>query len=107
MSAVPIRKLRVADEQIDLLRLLLEEVRGLRADMRRELSPDVAPLLAEIEEFFGIGGRFTVNGLLTRAGQDEGMANALAAIVDMNLPQHAKATSLGRSSAMSRRAPRT
>jgi hypothetical protein len=77
-----------------LLRAILDELRGLRADARRSTPIAVAgvALLAAIADYFG-EGRFTVAGLL--AVDDIAIADALGDMVDMNAAPRSRATALG------------
>ena len=73
---------------------LREEVRALRADLRRsEAEP---ALLSALEHYFG-DGRFTAGGLLKFADEEphSAIAQALAGLVDMNASRRSRATALG------------
>lgn len=82
----------------DTLRVLyaiLAELRGLRADLRRDIH--VAALRAALEDELGDAG-FTVAGLLEIAETepDSELARALTALVDMSTGTRSRATALGR-----------
>ena len=73
-------------EVVDALLLVLAEIRGLRADLRRERVGDAhAALLDAIEATFG-DGVFTAGGLITEARDNPhgGISLALSGLVDMN-----------------------
>ena len=95
MSAIPLRRART-DEQLELLRELVAEIKGLRADLRKRdrMMPDASALLAEIQDYFG-AGRFTAGGLLILADSREEFAQALSLVVDMNAPARSRTTALG------------
>lgn len=79
----------------ELLRELIVEVRGLRADLRRQAPADAAALVEALSEFFG-GGPFTSTGVLLAAEESPSLADALADVIDMNLPEPARVVSLGK-----------
>jgi hypothetical protein len=90
----PDRVARLPAHDVDLLRLILAELRGLRADLRkRDAAPD---LVAAIADYFG-EGRFTTRGLLELADDEphRAIAAALAGLVDMNAAPQARATAVG------------
>lgn len=74
------------------LRALRDEVRGLRAELRR--TPAVVTAL---EEVFGPTGRFTAAGVLALVEEEphSDLAQAVALLVDLNASPHARATALG------------
>jgi hypothetical protein len=79
-----------------LLRELVAEIKGLRADLRKQYQPvGTAELLALIADYFGIGGRFSTGGLFTLAESREEFADALAKVIDMNASPKSRSTSLG------------
>jgi hypothetical protein len=97
MSAIPIIRKQKPDEAVELLRELVAEIKGLRADLRkRDAVPDAAELVAALWEHFG-KGPFTAGGLLMLAdGEPHGaVACALAGHVDLYAPTRARATQLG------------
>jgi hypothetical protein len=73
---------------------LREEVAALRADLRRQQAEPA--LLSVLEEEFG-PGRFTAAGLLRLAAEEphSPLAEALAALIDMNARPRSRATALG------------
>jgi hypothetical protein len=79
-----------------LLRELIEEVRGLRADLRRQTNAAAAApaLIAAIDEYFG-DCRFTVSGLLDLSEEYDELADALAGVIDPNAGARSRATRLG------------
>ena len=99
-NVAPIRgkadPLNALDRFVEAIDRLVVAVDQLRAELRREQqrAPNTGRLFDEIEAYFGIGGRFTAGGLLMRAEQDARMADALALVIDMNLP--GRAVALGR-----------
>jgi hypothetical protein len=100
VSIVPLRKLTVGEETVELLRELLLEVRALRGDLRRDRQrvPAAVPaLLGAIEEVFGSEARFTVRGVLQACDEEPHgkLAETVALVIDMNASARARATSLG------------
>ncbi len=78
-----------------ILTAILAELRGLRADMRRDRR--MAALRSAIEEEF-YDGAFTVRGLfeVARLDPDASLTRALASLVDMAAPERSRTTALGR-----------
>ena len=69
--------LRVVDDVPALLRELIGELRGLRADLRRrDRLPDTAALRGAIGSFFG-DGRFSARGVILAADESPALADAL------------------------------
>ena len=82
-------------EVLALLREIRDDIRALRADLRR--SRNEAPdLLAALADYFGPGA-FTTAGLLSLADDEphSPLAAALAGLIDMNASPHSRATALG------------
>jgi hypothetical protein len=97
VSVANIRTLRGDAEVLELLGALLEEVRGLRADLRKQSPPAAVPmLLGALEERYG-PARFTVHSVLEAADEDPHgpLAEAVALVVDMNASAKSRATALG------------
>jgi hypothetical protein len=84
----------VLRELVELQRVLVAEVRGLRADLRRRADADAPTLVDALREFFG-DGRFTVRGVLEATDEDQAIAEALSAAIDMNGAPRSRATMLG------------
>ena len=82
-------------DALALLAAILAEVRGLRADIRRDVHLR-ALRLAIVDEF--ADGGFTVRGLLEIADTepDNALAGALAEVVDLAAPDRSRTTALGR-----------
>jgi hypothetical protein len=78
-----------------VLRALYDEVRGLRADLRRRVG--ARALRAALSEEFGDAG-FTVSGLLeiVETERDSELARTLCALIDVSAPPRSRATALGR-----------
>jgi hypothetical protein len=77
VSVAPIRA-KPDDEAIELLRVLLAEVRELRrevAELRR--APSAPALVAALREFFGASGRLTAATVLTMAERESRLWDAL------------------------------
>ena len=79
-------------EDSALLRAILDELRGLRSDLRRQ--PSAPALIAALDGWIG-GARFTVAGVLEAAEEDRALADALADVVDMDASGRSRATALG------------
>jgi hypothetical protein len=92
--AALLRSSSAASTTDDLLRELVVEVRGLRADLRRKR--DEPALIAALDAEFG-SAPFTVAGLVSIALEDPcgELAAALEACIDMNACDRARATQLG------------
>jgi hypothetical protein len=76
---------------------LREEMRAMRAELRALRQQQAEPaLLVALEEEFG-PGRFTAGGLLKIADEEPHtpIADAIAAVIDMNAAPHSRATALG------------
>ena len=96
MSAIPTRR-GDPDEVPALLRVLIEEVRGLRRDLRkRDAAPDASALLVAVETVYGRTGRFTAGTLIARSETCPELADALAEVIDLNAEPRASATALGK-----------
>src|SRR6516165_6359707 len=98
--AVPIRRAAVAelDAVTFLLRELVDEVRGLRADLARTRAPATDALIGAIREEVGATGRFTSRSVLAIADDDPhgALADALFDVgIDSGSPERARATKLG------------
>jgi hypothetical protein len=92
MSRTVVEEPTLADVLTEL-RLLVAEVRGIRADLnQRRDAPD---LVAEIRDEFG-EGRFTARGLLDLASEAPALGQALAAAVDPDASPRSRSTALGR-----------
>lgn len=91
-------------EAVALLRELVpaaDRIAGALERLAEREAPDSAAepapaLLAALREFFG-SGPFSSTGVLMAADESPPLAEAVAAIVDMNLPEQARVVSLGRS----------
>ncbi|MES1190734.1 MAG: hypothetical protein ABUS47_06610 [Steroidobacter sp.] len=84
--------------QCQLLRELISEVRGLRADLKQSrVNESGKRLVHALDEFFGTSP-FTVFGLLTIADEEphSDVANALADCIDLNASPRSRATQLGK-----------
>jgi hypothetical protein len=96
LSAVAnIRKAK-PDEALELLRELVAEVKGLRADLGKHSRIAEPALVAAIEEHFG-PARFTVRTMLEVVDENphSALAEAVAALVDMNSSPRSRAVALG------------
>lgn len=82
-------------QAIELLQQILAELRGLRADNRRQRN-EAPALVAALTECFG-PGRFTTRGLLALADEEphSELASALSDSIDMNALPRSRATALG------------
>lgn len=81
--------------ELELLAAILDELRGLRADLRRKRN-EAPALVAALNEVFG-DGSFTVAGLFIEAEENPHgeIGVALAQVVDMNASARSRATALG------------
>jgi len=79
-----------------ILRELVAELRGLRADLRRSREVAAPELREALADEFG-DGRFTTSGILSLADEDPhgALARALASSIDMNASPRSRATALG------------
>jgi hypothetical protein len=99
MNVTALRKHR-ADPQCEivaLLRELLAEMRGLRADLgKRTRNFAVPALVAALGDYFG-PGRFTAAGILEQVGEDPhgALASAVGELLDMNASPRSRSTALG------------
>lgn len=90
----------VAAEIVALLRALLTKAARIAVAVERlaerEAPVEPAPaLLAALREFFG-SGPFSAAGVSMAADEFPPLAEAVAGVVDMNLPPQARVVSLGR-----------
>ena len=95
-GVTPIRKQRAADEAVELLREIRDLLRDMRDDQRKRTPSAVPALLGALEERFG-PSRFTVRGVLEVVDQDPHgqLAEAVAALIDLNGSARARGTALG------------
>lgn len=68
------------------------ELRLLRLTLERRPAPE---LVDALREFFGVGSVFTSAGVLMACDESPILADAVAAVVDMNAHPRSRVTSLG------------